>query len=553
MDDWFHLSQMSFDINASLALDFEQQAQRTRDALGTNKRTPDADVPAGPIGDAYKRFSALALYLAEAYGRATAGVDYRDGYGRDVRAEAIAFLAKCIDRVICNYSFAEFAADPRGVISRIINAPIFAWNSDIEPVEFDYSPFGRVAFPMQRYGNAYRVPPIIGAFWLLKSNRYVFAGMNTADNELGGFGNDFIYDPQNGFLFLESNLARISITQTGWQDGISRVSMIYSNDWPALWRDYWNKLESERHKFNDKAERARMIQWVVSFIALVSLASAFNAVMSQGLTLANGSKLIVAVDNVPGVDFGDATPVLRIVSRVLSPGGSLTSFLGLDSAQDASGNVADGVTDASGTMDDFSLGFEYGDAPAFDPPVSFDPGGFEWGDFPSFGDIGNPFGDIDLGAGFSSGFDFGAGIDFDPLAVLNTPLDSSLDSLTTNAGNVFGAFDIGSFITRLAQTYVQYDLSRRALEQRGQPAPRQAYATPGTRTLPDGSRVTTRPDGTALVTDPSGRTVTVRRDGQVVTGTAPQGTTFGGLSTPVVVGVAAAGALALLLLMKRKG
>lgn len=124
MDDWFHLSQMSFDINASLALDFEQQAQRTRDALGTNKRTPDADVPAGPIGDAYKRFSALALYLAEAYGRATAGVDYRDGYGRDVRAEAIAFLAKCIDRVICNYSFAEFAADPRGVISRIINAPI---------------------------------------------------------------------------------------------------------------------------------------------------------------------------------------------------------------------------------------------------------------------------------------------------------------------------------------------------------------------------------------------------------------------------------------------
>lgn len=97
------------------------------------------------------------------------------------------------------------------------------------------------------------------------------------------------------------------------------------------------------------------------------------------------------------------------------------------------------------------------------------------------------------------------------------------DSLVQTATAPSGEFSLSSFLTDLAKTYVQYDLSKRAIEtQTGQRVPAQVTRpAPGTtRTLPDGSVARTNADGSTTITSPTGEQRTVTSTGQIVRGGA---------------------------------
>lgn len=311
--------------------------------------------------------------------------------------------------------------------------------------------------------------------------------------------------------------------------------------------DYWRPTKlAFIPKPSDTAmflEVAQMAAAVVGFAAAGGMLVA--GLQSGNLGLNTVVRFATAVDRLPGVDLGDATDVLRYVSRLTSAQGALSSLT------DAGGSAtSDALLSTGDPMDDFSFG-DFGDAPAF-------------GDMP-FGDAAAGFGgSVDFGDGF--GYAWGGewadsiGTDvvdqaFESLALPPT-FDSALDSLTSQSGSIFGNLDIGNLLTQLATTYVQYDIAKRQIEARGGTVPPTVRPTPGqTRTLPDGTTIRTNNDGTTTVRTPDGATRTVTQGGQIITQTpAPAGGSIvPGLSnqTLLIGGAVAVGAL--LLLSRRKG
>lgn len=480
------------------------------------RRTPLAQVPPGPIGDAYAKLSLLAEYIASAYGELIKDTDYRDGNGTDHKAAAIQNLTSLIDRFICNYSYDEFAADPERVITTIINAPVFTWEAYTPPAQIKYDPFGLIAFPMQRASSGYRMPPAFVAYQLLidrlQLGQMAATWLLPPDLEpFNGYGQRYIYDPGNGFVFL--NIPDASVWYSNYDANRGKNPPF---QWCVLWRDYWRQIESKRHEFNDKAERARMITWVVSFIALVGFVGAVQAVAANGLTMANGAKLLAAIDRLPGVEFGAASPYISAVSKVLTL--DFFSASTSDSAQDAVISTATGAADAAKGANVDWLDFGLNDV--------------------NLSDYGIPF-EIDTGGSFFSGLD---SFNF------SESFDSALDSITSGAAGFFGGTDWTKLLTTLSQTYVQYRLADKALESRGQTPPPTTRPTPGTvRQLADGTTLRTNADGSTTVTAPSGEVRTVTTSGQIVRGGASW--VPGVPNVAVIGGVVVLGAL---LLMRKK-
>lgn len=464
----------SFDLGATLQSEGAQRVATIRASLPPLKRTPAAQVPATELGAAYLQLSTLARYLADAYGQVIESVDYRDGNGVDHKAEAISNLARLIDRVICNYSFAEFAANPTGVFDAIINAPLFTWESETPPAQIKYDPFGLIAFPMQQVGARYRMPPAFVAYQLFAGRKQFgnFLAPVILDDDVKdfiGYGYDYEYQPGNGFVFYHLPNA------SDWY-----VNYLPNKEppahWCSLWRDYWHKIESERHKFNDKAERARMITWVVSFIAMVGFVGAIQAVAANGLTIGSGTKLLAAADRLPFVDFGAASPYISAVAKIVA-----LDFTPDDAADSALDSADTGLLDTSQGAGMFDASWET------DIPVSVDDFGLDF-----------DFGNFD--------FDFGS-------------FDSALDNVIDSSKSFFGDIDLTKLLGTLATTYVQYRLADKALESRGQPVPAATRPTPGTvRQLPDGTTLRTNNDGSTTVTAPTGEVRTVTTSGQIVSG-----------------------------------
>lgn len=259
-----------------------------------------------------------------------------------------------------------------------------------------------------------------------------------------------------------------------------------------------------------------------ALFAVVTTAGALSAAITAGQTIQVGQllKLVSALDRLPGVDFGDASDVIKYGSRILNAG--------------APGGLVSSLTEPAGdsTMFDYEMpdfGQSWTDI-ALPNPDDF--GGFD------FGGIGS--GLIDTGAGFEiPSFDVG------------------LDSLTQGAGGVFGSVDFSKLLTDLAGLYVQYRIADQAIEARGGAVPAATRPTAGTtRTLADGTTIRVNNDGSSTITRPDGSSATVTTSGQVVGQTPPRAA---GASAPLLPGVSnqtllIGGALALgALLLLRKG
>lgn len=531
----------TFDLSATMRQAAEERAAALRAILPPLRVTPAAAVPDTPIGRAYLQLPELARFIVANYAKATASDQYTDAAGVNYKTEAIEFLTRVFNRLACNYSFEEFAADQRGIITRILNVPLFVWDSNIQPIRFDYSPFGMVPFPMQASGSAFFVPPSIGGYWLLRKH-YQASQLMVLDFDLqdfAGYGVTWNFDTARGFTFVDGMTASI------WYSGGGNAP---PNDWPKLFRDYWYRIESERAKFNDKAWLADTMQWIAGALALTGIVGAVNAIVANGVTMTTGLKLAVSVDRFPGVDLGDASKVLSALSRITSVQGLVSNLAGSLTDSGASA-TSDALLSTGEPMDDFSFGDFGADA------------GF--GDIP-FGDAAGFGGSVDFGDGFGYawggdwGTDFAsdvAGETFDALALPDS-FDSALDSLTTQSGSIFGDLNIGALLTQLASTYVQYDIAKRQIEARGGSVPPTVRPTPGqVRTMPDGTTIRTNNDGTTTVRTPDGATRTVTQGGQIITQTpAPAGGSIvPGMSnqTLLIGGAVAVGAL--LLLSRRKG
>lgn len=521
--------------NSGWSLDLGSLWQREADIAAATiratapplRRTPLAQVPPGATGDAYAKLPLLAEYIANAYGELIKDTDYRDGNGTDHKAAAIQNLTSLIDRFICNYSYSEFAADPEGVITAIIKAPVFTWEADTPPAQIQYDPFGLIAFPMQRASSGYRMPPAFVAYQLLidrlQLGQMAATWLLPPDLEpLNGYGQRYIYDPGNGFVFL--NVPDASIWYSNY-DANRGANPPFQ--WCVLWRDYWHQIESKRHQFNDKAERARMITWVVSFIALVGFVGAIQAVAANGLTMANGAKLLAATDRLPGVEFGAASPYISAVSKLLTL--DFFSDSAKDAAEDAAIESATGAADATSEVTQ-GANMEWLDFGSNDVSVPDDWGG-DWGGLVPV--------EIDMGGSFFDGLD---SFNF------SDSFDSALDSISDGAADFFGGIDWSKLLTTLSQTYVQYRLADKALESRGQTPPPTTRPTPGTvRQLADGTTLRTNADGSTTVTAPTGEVRTVTTSGQIVSGGASW---IPGVPNIAVIGGAAA--LGVLLLMRKK-
>jgi hypothetical protein len=233
----------------------------------------------------------------------------------------------------------------------------------------------------------------------------------------------------------------------------------------------------------EKAEsRAFLTQAVIAFLAFASLPFAITAIETGGWTLANSVKLLATIDRIPGVDFGVASNLLSIVNRAYSGVGSVVSNIAESSAQT--------VADQGVNMDVFESGYS-----EVTSPESY------W-----------------------------SGVNLDV-----PDIGSTIDSLASQTTS----FDWSKFVTDLAKTYAQYDLTKRKLEQHGQPAPPPRAPVGSTRQLPDGSTATVNSDGTTTIKRPTGEVVTVRRDGSIVQG--------GGDLIPGIPNVALFGGAAVLL------
>jgi len=510
-----------FDLNLAVQAHVVERNRVLRESLPASRSTPASMVPDTPLGRAYLQLPELARFIASTYEGATDPAQYVDGHGVDHRVASIELLARLIYRFICNYSFDEFARDPRGTVLRILNAPLFVWDEKIEPIRFEYRTLGLIPFPMQANGNAYNVPPTVGAYWLFQSNiRSTNLGLVSVDADLFdfiGYGETWSYDSARGFTFIEGMNTRL------WHEGGGKLPPMW---WPTLWRDYWWRIDNERERVSDRRFIFDTVRFIVSFFSLAGFVGAVNAVVSNGITFASGLRLAVSIDRLPGVDLGDASQVLSALSRVSS---LRALFDGLTADAVAATSVP--VIDEGPTMI-----FDY-DANPWDPWA----GEFDAG-------VG-----VDFDAGVGADFDLGTGIEFN-LGADVPPIDSAIDfdlnSLVNRSDSIFGNIDVTALLTSIAALYVQHDLARRTIEQRGGTAP-PATPRPGqTRTLSDGTTVRTNHDGSTTVRTPDGASRTVTPSGQIVA-QAPAPTGAGIDQRTLLIGGAVA--VAAILLLRRRG
>lgn len=236
-----------------------------------------------------------------------------------------------------------------------------------------------------------------------------------------------------------------------------------------------------------KEELFDAIKGIGLVMSVMGLGAAIQAIVANGLTLANGVNLVVSVDKLPGVDLGQTGKYLSMAN----------GYLDLESFSNAANLVP--IESATGAAMEFDL-------PAFD----YDPSAIDYGNF-DFGSLPTP----DLGDSWS-GFDIGS---------FELPsFDVNFDTLTNSISSAFEGFDLGSFITDLGGLYLTYNAQKIAAEQQGTPVPQQyVRPTPGTvRQLPDGSVATTNADGSTTVRSPTGEVRTVTTSGRVVAGDAQQ-------------------------------
>jgi hypothetical protein len=321
--------------------------------------------------------------------------------------------------------------------------------------------------------------------------------------------NSLTYDPTRGFYDHLGNL--FLLYPLGWPSYNTYQFGKPSTEYPGRTFQL-DEIDSAIKNAIDQIEKAQSKSFVVTAIvgtlAFFALPAAVTAIETGGFTLANSAKLLSAIDRIPGIDFGVGSDILRVVNRVSS----------LDVVQNVA-DTAEGVQ-----MDDWGFG-DWSD-------IAVTPGESWW--------------DFDLGAGFNGPWDFGSG--FGDIAVVPNSFDSTIESLTSKSSDIFGSFDIGSFLTGLAKTYVDYDLKKRQLEKTGTQTPIQTKPTPGTvKTLPDGSIMRTNADGSTTITSPNGQVRTVTPQGQIV-----QGGPSVFASIPPAVWIGGAVAIGALLLKGRK-
>lgn len=420
-------------------------------------RTQDFLVPDTEAGKAYKAIPAIAREIAK---RLLAVFDSQTITGPlslpiEQRVEN---LAKALLLGPFNVPFNDafggqdfVTGDWRENLLALTERPIFAWKNDAPLRVTEYRKI-QIPIPYQSAGSdAFVAPPYL--VFLLSQGQF----------------NAVSYDPSIGFF--DKNASGSEMFANTFKNQIihdAPYSQFPGTTFQIL--DLLRKIREVVDQIEKAEARNFWISTVVAFAAFAALPAAISAIESGGLSLANSAKLLAAVDRIPGVDFGVASDILRVVNRAYSGIGSF-AVQATDSAQPG----ADQMTDV------FEGGYY-----EVTSPESY------------WGDLGVP--SIDLPE-----FDFGA----------------ITDSLVQTATAPSGEFSLSSFLTDLAKTYVQYDLSKRAIEtQTGQRVPAQVTRpAPGTtRTLPDGSVARTNADGSTTITSPTGEQRTVTSTGQIVRG-----------------------------------
>lgn len=459
-----------------------------------DRRTPHSQVPDTYAGALYRALPRVADLMAREMASAIG-----NDLGPNGRVENIARL---IDENVFNVSFAEFSAgDPQKKLLELIERPLLLDNLSTEP---DYFPidlaFGRIDgnLPLPIRTSQGRFVPALPVLLRLMAQAEPFVP--------NPYFSCFTSIEQLPVKLRYASHAGFSITQRARDDvfesvrnllwegagkGPSWVSASIPADIARLYRDIGSNLQD----VNRKKRLAENIRGTFFVLAVVGVGVAAQAILTEGLTAANGIKFLQAVDRIPGVDFGIGSDILKLASK-FSNYGSLASDIAGEAASTAG---------ETGMWDDY---------------------------------LGTWIGPEPVDAGWFGGW-------FD-----NWSFDSALSSLAQTSTSIFGNFDLQSFVTDLAKTYVQYDLAKRQLERQGQRPPAQmTRPTPGqTVHLPDGSIARTNPDGSTTVTSPSGQVRTITTTGQIVPG-ASGGSLIPGVPNLVLFGGAAA--LAAIMLMRR--
>lgn len=454
-------------------------------------RTPDLLVPDTEAGRAYKAMPAIVRELAR---RLLSSFDPQTISGPlslpiEQRVEN---LAKAILLGPFNVPFSDafggkdfVSGDWRANLLALAERPIFAWKTDAPLRVTEYRGI-QIPIPYQSAGpDTFVAPPYL--LFLLSQGQF----------------NQVSYDPAIGFF--DKNAFGAELFEIYFKNQI--VNDHPFSQFPGTTFQILDLLTEIRNVVGqiEKAEaRSFWISGIVAFAAFAGLPAAISAIEAGGLSFTNAAKLLATVDRIPGVDFGVASDILKVVNRAYQGVGSVANSI-TEQTADVSQAGAEQMNDV------FEGGFY-----EVESPESY------------WGDIGVPSFDLPE-------FDFGA--------ITNELVQTSVDSS--------GGFSLSSFLTDLAKTYVQYDIAKRTIEaQTGTKPPAQVMRpAPGTvRTLPDGSIAKTNADGSTTITTPSGDVRTVTPSGQIVTG---RGDWIPGVPNVALLGALAIGAGILLLGRRR--
>jgi hypothetical protein len=460
-----------------------------------DRRTPSVAVPDTYAGALYKALPKVALAIAQ---RLVQAIDNDLPPGGTIEN-----IARLIDENLFNIPFAEFASgDVEQNIMRLVDKPIIVDDVDAPaqtfPINLAFGLIGKgeIPLPMRTVqGQTTLAAPILIRLMsrvdLIEPNPFF-----TCWNDPASMPYVLNYSNAHGFTVtpLVRDFVFDSVRSLLWQGaGSAHPTAFVLDAIPENIRELYRQVGRDLDDASSRVRLSNTIKGILFVVAVLSIGFAAQAISAQGLTVQTGTKMLLAVDRIPGVDFGVGSDILRVVNRATSFGSSALIDAGADVAARQGGEM----------WDDYTGEFIGGST-----------GGWDFGGF----------GGIDFGGSF----------------------DSAISNLTQSSTSIFGDFNLQSFIGDLAKTYVQYDLGRRLAEQQGQRPPA-ARPTPGqTYVLPDGSTARTNADGSTTVTSRTGQVRTVTPTGQIVAGGSSANWIPGVPNIALIAGAAGIGALMLM-------
>ena len=330
--------------------------------------TPALLVPDTPEGKLYKQLPSILAQIANKVQEQSARLNLVSALNGWMTEGAAEHLHLLMLEQLADFDFGTAQQiGAAGMLRWLQSMPLFTWDVNAPAVQMQIwidvaNEVKRVSLPIQeRREGLYAIHPAFAYAYLgMMPNR---SGQRVYINEGGSFC-FAVYDPQHGVLFSQglvnttgaalSNMVNQlqqgadyqAIGRTAWtplpefytirEDAIRleygidsrgnaqtyELNPEYSEaqiyPWPSIFANHPNVLVAPFAELGTKLNRARarknraeMLQLIGMVTAIMGGFAAIESIASQGASFTNVAKLIGSIDNLPGVDLGEAGKIVK--------------------------------------------------------------------------------------------------------------------------------------------------------------------------------------------------------------------------------------------------